>query len=555
MLAVCALTSAAGCEGAPARPKHWRHAPDPEAAARTAGPSGDAARRAADRAEADARRDRTLRIRLVVAPSHLNPLVDPEREGLQVVEDTVFESLIRYDGAAYSPGLAESWSIVQGGREIRFILRPGVTFHDGKPFTAVDAQWSLDQARQTGSRATHLREALADVQGVEMWGPRDLRIVLSRPNAYVLRALAWAPMLPAHIYGSGGDLARHPKNRAPIGTGPYVFSSWDHGDEERIILARSDTYWGDRPAIEQVDFVIEPDAAAALLAAKQGEIDVIPSLIPEYFASQAGAPALVAGFKTLELAPPRFRFVVVNTATPPFDDVRVREAAALLIDRDKIAANLFRGLAQPIAGPVWSGGPVDGEAVPAPRHDPARAYALLEAAGWKDTEGDGKRERNGEALRVTLLATVEARGDEERDLIVTAWRNAGFVVELLPGDPRPILNRLRAHTFHAGLIEWRGRSDEDLSPLLATRGELNWGQFTSRSVDGVLEAMRGAWEPAGRQVRAGELARLLVTEWPLLPLTAPAPRGLVHQRVDGLVVRDGWFAIRRCRLIPAQRGD
>ncbi len=136
---------------------------------------------------------------------------------------------------------------------------------------------------------------------------------------------------------------------------------------------------------------------------------------------------------------------------------------------------------------------------------------------------------------------------------MTAWRRAGILVEPLPGDPAVILNRLRAHTFHAGLVEWRGLADGDLSPLLSSRGGENWGQLASPAIDAALAALQAAPDAEARRALAPELSRALAAERPLLPLTAPDPHGVIHRRVRDVVIQDGWLVIRRLRLEAVSR--
>jgi peptide/nickel transport system substrate-binding protein len=545
------------CQGAPAHSKRWRRdrlaGADGTSAANGAAPGASAAG-----TEAPLGRARTLRIRLESEPTQLNPLVDPDVDTLRVAEDTVFESLLRYDpGPALDapgvlhPQLAESWRVVGGGTEIRLTLRDDVKFHDGKKFDVTDAQYSLDMARSSAVRAPRLREALADVVSVDLVGPRELRLALRRPNAFVLRALAEIPMLPEHVYGPSSvasgrppPLDRHPKNRAPVGTGPYRFERWDKG--VRIVLVKNEAYWGKPVAIDAVEFVVEPDAARALMRAKRGEIDVVPALAPAHYPGQANAMA--GDFQELHLRPPRLRYLVLDLARPPLDDVRVRQAIALLVDRRKLTAELGHGLLRAVAGPVWPGGPGDGAALPTPPFDPVLAGQLLTQAGWTDDDGDGVRERGTTKLRVGLLAGSDARGDGERDLLVSGLRKAGFVVEVRSGDPAVILNRLKSGEFELAIIDWRARSDEDLGPLLGTNGARNWGGYASAAMNAALQATRESWEPAGRAAHVAEIGRLLLTDWPIVPMYAADPIGLVHRRVRGLAVRDGWFAIRALTL-------
>jgi peptide/nickel transport system substrate-binding protein len=545
---LCLAAATAACDTAPARPRPWRR-PEPEL---PAAPASEGSPQAVAQARADAARKRahSLRIRLETEPTHLNPLVDPEVDTLRVAEGTIFETLVRWTPSPdagglgkLEPGLAESWRILGGGTEIRLVLRENVTFHDGHKFDVVDAQWSLDKARSSSVHAPRAREALADVMSVELVNAREMRLLLRRPNAHVLRALAEIPMLPQHVY-AGTDLDRHPRNKAPVGTGPYRLARWDK--RERIVLARNETYWGRAAAIDEIEFVIEPDGARAVMRAKRGEIDVVPALAPGYYPDQARA--MSPEFEVVRLHPPQLTYAVLNTRRSAFSDPRAREAVALLVDRKKLVDEAMRGLGRSVAGPVWPGGPGDGASPPVPAYDAARAHTLLEQAGWVDENGDGVRERSGERLRVVLLAANDGRADAARELLVAALRKAGFVVEVHTGDPAVLLNRLKNGTFDLALVEWRGRVDDNLAPMLATGGARNWGGYSSKEMDAALAQVAVAWDPAARAAPLAEVARLVVTDWPIVPIVAPDPVSLVHRRVRGVVVRDGWIDLTALSL-------
>jgi peptide/nickel transport system substrate-binding protein len=537
---VLLTTFLAACEGPPARAKPWRRAPDPVAAA----PEGPAVDRVRAHRDDDERRAHTLRIRLPADPSGLDPLADPDREALEVVEDTVFETLVRHGPAGITPGLAESFRVTGGGNEIRFVLRPGVTFHDGKPLTALDAQFSIDAARRPASRSPRLRVALADVATVEVFGPRDLRVTLRHPDGYALRALAEVPILPAALYA--GESARTDHIRAPVGTGPYRLEKWIRGD--RLVLARYPGYWGPAPAIDAVELVVVPDGARALTMAREGRLDILPALIPEHWPGLAKSPGVAAAFAPIELRPARFVSGVLNLRRPPFDDVRVRRAAALLVDRMKVARDGWRGLARPSSGPVFAGGPGDAEALDPPPFDPVFALHLLDEAGWA-MDKDGARARDGKRLKIALLVSGTA-ADPTRDLLVASLRRGGFVVELRSVAVDDYLARLRAGDFDVALVDYRGRVDESLAPLYATGGALNWGGLAAPTVDAALLAAQEPWEPAARAPLVAALARAIADEWPAIPLVVPTPHGLVARRVGGLVGHDGWFAIRDLTLAP-----
>jgi ABC-type transport system substrate-binding protein len=536
---VSALTALAACDGPPARSRAWRHqAPlaEPQAAAApVSAPEGERERRAT-----------TLRIHLPVEPQSLDPLAEPDRPMVQVTEDTVFETLLRHGPGGYAPLLAESFRVTGGGNEVRFTLRAGVTFHDGRPCTASDAQFSIDAARRAASQNSRLRGALADVSAVEVWGPRDLRVVLRRPSGYALRAVAEVPIVPAALYGDG---VRAERARAPVGTGPYRLARW--ASRDRLVLERFPGYWGAVPAIASVEFVVVPDAARALTLAKQGKIDIVPVLIPEHWPGEAESPAVTAAFAPLELAPARFVAGVFNLRRAPFSDERVRRAAIMLVDRWRLARDAWRGLARPVSGPVWPGGPGDAEGPPPPPFDPLWAGRLLDEAGY-GLDKDGLRSlrvQPSQKLKVVLLtAGAGPAGEPDRDALVTSLRRGGFLVELRFVAPEDYLAKLKAGDFDLATIDYRGRVDESLGPLLGAGGTRNVGGLADRDLDDALGSAAEVWEPAARVARVAEVGRRAAALAPFLPLVRPAPEGLVARRVHGLAVHDGWFAVRDLSL-------
>ena len=469
---------------------------------------------------------------------------------------TVFEPLIRYappetpgGPGRYLPGLAKSWRVDDDGLAIYFELEPGVTFHDGTPMSTNDIQFSLDTARDPRKGTDHLWPLLVDVKSVDKISPRMVRVVLTRPNGYVLRALAEVPILPDRIYDpnlvAGGKL---------VGTGPYAFVAWKDGV---VHLTRYAKYWGKAPAIDDLEFVFQPDAARALAMAKRGQLDVIPELIPEHL-RQESAPGIAQAFGPLALAPPRFRYLVLDTTAPPFDDVRVRRALSLLVNREGLCTNYLAGLARPIGGPVWPGGPIDGAAVAPPKVDPAAAGALLDAAGWTDADHDGLREKDGKRLELSLtLAERDTpplpgkKLEGERQSMVDLFSRAGFWVDvkLMPADQ--VDKRLADGHFGAALVEWDGTADSDLSRWLETNGHRNVGHFSSHRVDLIFAELRADWTPAARAAHAAELALALADEAPFVAIAQPAPRGLIHKRVQGTAVWDGWIDLTGLSLDPA----
>jgi peptide/nickel transport system substrate-binding protein len=534
--------------------KPWRHAPDPTAEAAHA-PGSRVLTDAPEQAAVIAGRPHTLRIHMDADPGRLTPVVEPSVWSRRILIGTVFEPLLRYvPGDAQGPArftgrLARSWRVSPWGNEIRIELQPGVLFHDGRPLTSSDVQFTLDRMRDGRHGPDHLRPMLDDIDAVELVTPTELRIRLKRPNGWILRALAEIPILPMHVYeGSllgGGAL---------IGTGPWKVASTKKG---AVHLTKFDRYWGGPPAIADIEFVLERDAAAALTSAKRGELDIVPALVPAHWPEQASAPGLAAAFKPLQLAPPRLRFFRFNAGHEVVADARVRHALALLIDRRAIAKRVFDGLARPANWPIWPGGFVDGPEAPIPDFDPAAAAKLLDAAGWVDTDKDGIRDQGPDKpLKITLLGIEKPEMRDatspapktERDYFVDAARRAGMVVDIRTGGESWVAKKLDEGAWDVAEVEWTGRVDMDITALVA-------GSSDSRPqqprVDRALDAMATAWDPAERSKLAVELVGALEESWPIAGIVADAPQGLVHDRVNGVRVWDGWIDLSQLSFAPS----
>jgi len=539
-----------GCES-PARVKPWRHAPDPTAEAARA-PGSPVLTEDTTEAAVFAARPHTLRIHMDADPGRLSPVVDPSLWARRITVGTIFEPLLRYvppDGqgpARFAGRLARSWRVLPSGLEVRIELKPGITFHDGRALTSSDVQFTLDAIRDPRKHVDHLRPMLDDIEAVELVSPLEVRLRLKRPSSYVLRALAEIPILPAAIY-DGSLLA----GGALVGTGPWKLGSNKNGT---VHLVRNDKYWGGPHPIADLEFVLERDAAVALTAAKRGELDIIPSLIPAHWPEQASAPGLAASFTPLQLAPPRLRYFEFNASRPLMTDPRVRQALALLIDRRAIAKRVFDGLARPVNWPIWPGGLVDGAEVPVPDFDPAAAGKLLDAAGWIDSNKDGIRDQGKDRQLKLVLYGVEkpavrdASGPPaktERDYFVEAARRAGVLIEVKTGGESWLDKRLGEGAWDIVEVAWTGRVDMDVTEILGGKSPLRPVQ---PRVDRALDAMAAAWDPAERGKVARELAAALAESWPIAGIVADAPQGLIHRRLQNVKVWDGWIDLAQLRF-------
>jgi len=311
----------------------------------------------------------------------------------------IYETLVVEDAdLKIQPLLAESWEVSEGGKVWTFHLRRGIKFHDGTPFNASAVKFSFEY-KPAAYRA--LPHYMKSIDAIDEY---TVKFVLNKPYAPLLRDVSSAPIMSPTAVDENGEF------KSPIGTGPFKLDEWVKG--QKIVLAKNENYWRGSPKLEKVIFKIIPDASARAMALETGEIDLT--------GHRAGRGALyVSDIQRLREEPeikivegytqPCVNWIQFNTEKEPFSDLRVRKAIYYGIDTQKMVTSVLGDTAVPLLkGPL---------SMPSTEHllnlnltwypyNPEKAKELLAEAGWKDTDGDGIRDRNGEQLKVTFVLSA-----------------------------------------------------------------------------------------------------------------------------------------------------
>jgi peptide/nickel transport system substrate-binding protein len=276
-----------------------------------------------------------LRLSHFDSPASMSILEEATRAAEQPMMH-VFNNLIMYrqDVPQTSlqtivPDLATSWSWNEEGTELTFPLRQGVKWHDGKPFTAADVKCTWDLLMGRGSDKLRINPRKSWYSNVEEVTPRghyEVTFRLKRPQPALLALLAsgWSPIYPCHVP------AREMRQR-PIGTGPFKFVEFK--PNESIKLARNASYWKEgRPYLDGIEYTIMREISTRNLAFFAGKFDVnspygvtIPTL--KDFAAQA--PQAICEVTSTNVN----RTLLINPSKPPFDNIELRRAMALSLDR------------------------------------------------------------------------------------------------------------------------------------------------------------------------------------------------------------------------------
>ena len=270
---------------------------------------------------------------------------------------SLFDGLMDYEPGTttLTPDLAESYTISDDGTVFTFKLRPGVKFHNGRELVADDVKYSIErvvkpetQSPGAGFFATikGFEEFQAgtspELAGVKVLDPATVEFTLSQPDATFLHkmALNFAHVVPKEaVEEAGADFGRK-----PVGTGAYKLAEWTLG--QRVVFERNPDYWkAGVPKLDQITFEIGQEPTVALLRLQRGEVDVLGDGIPPAQFLQVkdnpGDAAIVEGGQL------HTGYVTMNVNIPPLDDVRVRQAVNMAINKDRIV-QLINNRAVPV---------------------------------------------------------------------------------------------------------------------------------------------------------------------------------------------------------------
>jgi len=286
-------------------------------------------------------------------PPNLAPYISTSAPISQVTAK-VYDGLLEY-GFDLKPkaSLAESWEVAPDGKTVTFKLRKDVKFHDGKPFTAADVQFTImDVLKKVHPRGIN---TFRDVTIVETPDEHTAVFKLANAAPYMLSALSGyeSPMLPKHVF-SQGDIRTHANANQPIGTGPFKFVEWRRG--ELVRLDKNPDYW--RKGLPYLDRVVVRfinDEATRTAALEKGEAHVAGfGAVPYNDAKKlATLPSIEVTTKGYEMISPVVE-LLINTKKASLDNAKVRQAMAYAVDRRFVIDNIWFGFGKPATGPISS---------------------------------------------------------------------------------------------------------------------------------------------------------------------------------------------------------
>ena len=442
------------------------------------------------------RRGGVLRISVDQAVNVLNPLmsrVNPE----YLVAELLYSGLTRLTPKMVAePDLARSWSANAALDEWHFILRKGVTFHDGSPCTAKDVVASFT-AILDPKLASPGRVNVGPIDTITAVDDTTVLFKLKTPYADLPVALAYsnARIIPSAIADGPLDTLSH----TAIGTGPFKLVSYE--PDREIVVARNPTYFDPaRPHLDRIEVVVYPDPTAEASALLSGDTDLMANTTPSEFPRFAGASGVVA------LRVPSGQFLNVNMGCDqaPFNDVRVRQALALTVDRTAMVGFVAQGYGTPGNDTPLSPAYHFYKDIPLKKPDIAAAKKLLAAAGHP----------NGLDLKLIASDTPSTRTQ-----LAVAMREmakpAGFRINVETMPHATYLAQVwKKGPFYVGFYNMQATADAIFSLLYTSDAAWDETRWNNKAFDKLVEEARVTTDETKRRALYGQAQELIHQDVP-----------------------------------------
>ncbi|MCB9832777.1 MAG: hypothetical protein H6807_09905 [Planctomycetes bacterium] len=482
--------------------------------------------------------------------SSLNGLSASGRGDRQIIRYHLNLPLLEYHPEELQPmpWLAASLPAISAdGLEQTWEIRPEATWADGSPVSAADfvATWRLLNEPSLRNATAILRASLGPVATIEALDPHRFKVRLNESEPMAAYALGFnlAPVKSADLPDDLVALARMPVLE---GCGPYRV---ERLDEQGCRLVRRQPWWGDalpsfanRWRLAEFEYKVVPDSVQAVEQLRKGLIDFYVGDVREYLS--LFAKGREKGFGSAHYYLSQFSYLGFNCRKEPFDDVRVRQALAQLVPRERINEQVIGGIGRAVSGPFFKGSIYEDPSLEPWDYRPARAKALLEEAGFADHDGDGLLDRNGRAFRFTLTRTVGGRAfsDGLVDRIKESLAQVGLDMNIEDLDAETAYGRYGRGEFDAYVEVWPVDPvfpQLDLFDLYHSSqiaGGYNWQKFADPELDPLLLFFRRSQNEVKRIEAGRKIHRILHEQQPMIFLFNNPSCVVWNERIAGVQI-------------------
>ena len=313
-----------------------------------------------------------------------------------------YEPLVKYQDGEYQPCLATDWTNSDDGLTYTFHLREDVKFNDGTPFNAEAVKLYFDNMKSVIGTSSNYGQLDMLTSEITVDDEYTVSFHLTRPYYNVLNDLSMVMprgILSASAFNEDGSLnSEYLMNHTP-GTGPYMFEGVNDTATEYTFV-RNPNYWGEEPDVDSFTVKVIPESKVAAMRA--GEVDFIigsdtlDAASYQELSSTEGITGVISDFDFVT------EFIALNDEVVPLNDINIRNAIQMAIDKESIAQNIYSGLRTEANSVMPADMPYCKADVTTPSYDMDAAIELMDKSGWTDTDGDGIREKDGKKLSFTI---------------------------------------------------------------------------------------------------------------------------------------------------------
>jgi peptide/nickel transport system substrate-binding protein len=444
----------------------------------------------------------------------------------------IYDPLMRRDeNGEMRPYLAQALEPNDELTEWTLTLRPGVTFHDGTALNADVIKTIFDEYIKVDG--SNVAGQVADVASVDVVDELTVTYRLSQPNAAFADVLAGAPgwpFSPTAAKAAGADAGAR-----PVGTGPFVFGTWQR--DSRLVVTRNPSYWQEGlPYLDEIIFRPIPDEDTRIASLEAGDVDGVQSL------RQSAIRRLrdVSGVTTYEFLGNNSGSAIFNTAKPPLDDVRVRRGLAYALDQAQLIEVLGGTGITPAQTQYFSEDSpwYSAKAASAwPTNDPAEAAKLLDDYRSDPNRSDGNAV--GDPISISFDCPPDPSLIELSQMYQALWSAVGVNVNLDQVEQATHVSEAMAGDFDAKC--WRVGDQGDpyrtFSDAFTDGSPLNFTRFTHPTIDAKLEILGTTTDAAARKEAVEEISLVLADN---VPNTFTAGTLTVLAVRDAVKNVDGW---------------
>lgn len=530
------------------------------------------------------------------APDHLNPLTATSNQSQHLLQH-LYGSLLEYHPqtltlrpqlALARPQIARPKSgTYAGGMSLAYEIRPEAVWDDGKPITGHDFVFTLKALLNPHLAAGVVRAQYAFIEEVEVDAANPRRFTIyAREGHFLAESLTGELMiLPEHIYDPQALLRPYPLQRLLHPADPQEllaetplmdFADWLHacdqlGEDSLLVsgsgaytpikwlpgkewtLERKANWWGDRlpqdTALhaypQQLVYKIIPYYDAAVLSLVNKELDVMRGLKPQTFLELQKNRDFTKDYALYATDQLAYYSLAFNLQNPKLSDKRVREAIAHLFQRDELKKLAFQGLASTTNSPINPHKPHYNHQLADLPYSTENAAALLDKAGWKDSDKDGIRDKMVDGQKLSLRLQYKYNKGNTARLQIGLYLQqqaaaVGIQIELIEREWTELLADMQQRNYELCCLTWlQGHGLDDMRPVWHSSSDSPDGSnrtgFRSPAADKLIEAIEVEMDETKRLDLYRQLQTQLFQEYPCVFLFVPQECWTVHRRFSGVV--------------------